>query len=303
MPPAAPQVTLDINDPLGPVIRISGDWHIHDSVINAEDFLQVVQREEALLKTKTLRFDTVALGSWDSSLVVLLEVLYDWSHEVQLSVDCATLPKPLTQLIALASAVPEMKDAVRHQQHRGLVEHLGVMSVKLGQAVWDMLGFFGEVAQAFGSMIRNRKLPFRVRDFWLILQQGGVEALPIVTLISFLVGMTMAFIGAIQLSNFGATIYVANLVALAMVREMGAMMVGILLCGRTGAAYASQLGSMKVSEELDAFETLGISPIDFLVIPRVIALSLMTPLLCIYANFIGMAGGMFVAVSMMHITV
>ena len=118
----------------------------------------------------------------------------------------------------------------------------------------------------------------------LYIQEAGAEALPIITLISFLVGVIMAFVGAVQLQKFGAAIYVADLVGIAVVREMGAMMTGIVMAGRTGAAFAAQLGTMKVTQEIDALTTMGISPIEFLVLPRVLALCLMMPLLCLYAD-------------------
>ena len=125
---------------------------------------------------------------------------------------------------------------------------------------------------------------------------------PIVTLISILIGLILAFIGAIQLRLFGADIYVANLVAIGMTREMGAMMTAIIMAGRTGAAFAAKLGSMQVNEEIDAFKTMGIAAIDFLVLPRVLALILMMPLLTVYANVIGILGGLWVSVGMLDIS-
>ena len=128
-------------------------------------------------------------------------------------------------------------------------------------------------------------------DLAIELQDAGARALPIVTLISFLVGMIMAFVGAVQLQQFGASIYVANMVAIAMAREMGAMMTAIIMAGRTGSAYAAQLGTMNVSQEIDALTTMGIPAMDFLVLPRMLALSLMLPLLAVYADFVGIVGG------------
>ena len=126
--------------------------------------------------------------------------------------------------------------------------------------------------------------------------------LPIVGLISLLVGLILAFIGTLQLAMFGAQIYVANLVGIAMVREMGPMMAAIIMAGRTGASFSAQLGTMQVNEEIDAFRTLGISPVEFLVLPRMLALMLMMPLLCIFADLLGILGGMLVSVTMFDIT-
>ena len=133
------------------------------------------------------------------------------------------------------------------------------------------------------------------------MQQCGAMALPIVSLISVLVGMTLAYTGALILRQYGGDIYVADLVGVSMVREMGALMTGIVLAGRTGAAFAAQLGNMRANEEIDAFTTLGISPVEFLVMPRLIALGLMMPLLGLYANCLGILGGMFVAMSVLGI--
>jgi phospholipid/cholesterol/gamma-HCH transport system permease protein len=137
----------------------------------------------------------------------------------------------------------------------------------------------------------------------LTLQQCGAEAVAIVTLVSFLVGLILAFIGAIQLQQFGAQIFVADLVGLGMAREMGAMMTAIIMAGRTGASFAAQLGTMTANEEIDALETMGISPVEFLVLPRLLALTLMMPLLCLYSNLLGIIGGAVVGVGMLDLGV
>jgi phospholipid/cholesterol/gamma-HCH transport system permease protein len=147
-----------------------------------------------------------------------------------------------------------------------------------------------------------RQRPFSTGRFHCLLRECGADALPIVSMISLLVGLILAFVGAIQLQMFGAQIYVANLVGIAMVRVLGAVMTGIIMSGRTGAAFAAQLGTMQVNEELDALETLGIAPMDFLVIPRMLALTLMMPLLCLYADLMGVLGGLIVGVTMLDIS-
>jgi phospholipid/cholesterol/gamma-HCH transport system permease protein len=142
---------------------------------------------------------------------------------------------------------------------------------------------------------------FRWRDCVDEMQQCGAMALPIVSLISFLVGLIMAYQAAVQLRQFGADIYVADLVGLSVVREMGPMMAAIVLAGRTGAAFAATLGNMKANEEIDALSALGISPVDFLVLPRIVALGLMMPLLALYANCVGILGGMIVSAGILQI--
>jgi phospholipid/cholesterol/gamma-HCH transport system permease protein len=142
----------------------------------------------------------------------------------------------------------------------------------------------------------------RWSDVALLVQQSGIEALPIVTLVTFLLGLILAFVGAIQLQTFGATIYVADLVGVAMVRDMGALITGIIMAGRSGAAFAAQIGAMKVTQEIDALETMAIPAMDFLVLPRVIALFLMMPLLTLYGDAMGILGGGFVGVTMLGIS-
>ena len=168
------------------------------------------------------------------------------------------------------------------------------------QASREVVAFLGEVTIAFGRLLRG-KARFRRSDLMLILQEVGAQALPIVSMISFLVGVILAFLGSIQLLQFGAQIYVADLVGIGMARDMAAMMVGIILAGRTGAAFAAQLGTMQVNEEIDALATLGLSPMEFLVLPRVLALVVMTPLLCLYANLMGLLGGAFVGVAFLDL--
>ena len=136
-------------------------------------------------------------------------------------------------------------------------------------------------------------------DFCAALDDCGPKALAIVSLISFLVGLILAFVGAVQLQIFGAQIYVASLVTVGMCRIMGAIMVGIIMAGRTGSAYAATIGTMQVNEELDALQTMGLSQIDFLVMPRLLALILAMPILTMLADFMGMLGGGFVGVFIM----
>ena len=175
------------------------------------------------------------------------------------------------------------------------------MTITAFEGVKTALEFTGDAVLSFGRILRGQAA-FDWRLFWLTMQECSSQALPIVGMISFLTGLIFAFVGAIQLRQFGAGIYVANLVAVAMAREMGAIMTGIIMAGRTGAAFAAQIGSMKVSEEIDALRTLAISPMDFLVSPRLLALFLMMPLLVLYADLVGILGGALVALSFLGIS-
>jgi phospholipid/cholesterol/gamma-HCH transport system permease protein len=180
-------------------------------------------------------------------------------------------------------------------------ERIGDRAGAYGLATIATLGFIGDAAVALTGLVRG-SARYRPIDLAQNIQDCGPSAVGIVTLISFLVGVILAFMGAVQLQQFGAAIFVADLVGIGMLREMGAMMTAIIMSGRTGAAFAAQLGTMKVTQEIDALTTMGISPLQFLVLPRVLALVLMMPLLCLYSDLMGILGGAFVGVGMLDLS-
>jgi phospholipid/cholesterol/gamma-HCH transport system permease protein len=182
-----------------------------------------------------------------------------------------------------------------------LLLRTGVGTQSFLQGVEDGLEFLGQLSIAMVQLVRGRA-HYRKRDLWVFVQDAGPRALGIVSLISFLVGLILAFVGAAQLRQFGAGIYVADLVGIAVVREMGAMMTAVIMAGRTGAAFAAQLGTMTANEEIDALRTAGISPIEFLVLPRVLSLCLMMPLLALFSDVVGIVGGACVATSMLEVS-
>jgi phospholipid/cholesterol/gamma-HCH transport system permease protein len=214
-------------------------------------------------------------------------------------VDQRGLPAGVQRLLALAAAVPEQAAARRRGAPLLWLDGIGTAVLSGWQGAWDILGFIGEAVLA-GLRLLGGQARFRRVDLALFLQQCGAQALGIVTLVSFLVGLILAFVGAVQLRQFGAQIYVADLVGLAITREMGAMMTGVILAGRTGAAFAAQLGTMQVNEEIDALVTMGIPPMEFLVLPRMLALMLMMPVLCVYADLVGILAGLLVSITLLH---
>jgi len=203
------------------------------------------------------------------------------------------LPENLRGLLQLALAVPEEGGAHADVHAESRLEKLGNLTVSAWQGGTALVDFTGQTVLSLSRFVR-RRARFRRSDFWMTLQQCGVEALPIVSLINFLIGLILAFVGNVQLANFGAGLYVADLVGISMVREMGVVMTAIIMSGRTGAAFAAHIGSMKANEEIDALRTFGFDPFDFLVLPRLMALVLMMPLLTVYADIIGILGGMLV---------
>jgi phospholipid/cholesterol/gamma-HCH transport system permease protein len=218
-----------------------------------------------------------------------------------ISTDISNLPSVFKRLLTLATAVPERDGVKKTASPSHFLDTIGHKATNILTESQKILFFIGELYLSLFRFIRG-KARFQSQDFWQVVQECGPNALPIVTLISLLIGLILAFIGAIQLRLFGADIYVANLVAIGMTREMGAMMTAIIMSGRTGAAFAAKLGTMHVNEEIDAFKTMGIAAMDFLVLPRVLALILMMPLLTVYSNIIGILGGMWVAVGMLDIS-
>ena len=279
-------------------VRLAGVWRLADGLPSADGVRAALGK---LGQKPRIAFEAAGVASWDSALVTFVVQLLLLGRETGAAVDLAGLPDGLRRLVALATAVPERKDAARVSPHLPLVPAVGRWAIHFVGGGRDTLEFFGELIASFGRFLRGRA-SFRGSDFLLHVQECGAQAFPIVTVISVLLGLILAFVGAVQLKLFGADIYVANLVVIAMSREMAAIMTAIVLAGRTGAAYAAQIGAMQGNEEIDALTTLGISPMDFLVLPRVLALVLMTPLLCVYSNLMGILGGYAVAMAMLSVT-
>lgn len=278
------------------VLMLSGSWLLRQH-LPSFDAVEKACTEQPPSK---IAFDTQKLTDWDSGLMTLIQKTGDLARMLKADLSYEGLPKGAQGLMHLADAVPE-KETGKNNIERSLFYRVGSTSIVLAEELWETFTFIGECTLALGKFCVGRA-KLRWSDVLLTIQQTGPEALPIVALISFLVGLILGFVGAVQLQQFGASIYVANLVGVAMVREMGAIMAGIIMCGRTGAAFAAQLGSMKVSEEIDALQTLGLSPIEFLVLPRMLALIIMMPLLVLFADFIGIIGGLVVSLMVLDVT-
>jgi phospholipid/cholesterol/gamma-HCH transport system permease protein len=280
------------------VVRLAGDWHLRHGLPSPELVEKELDKDP---KPTKLTFDAAELRDWDSGLLTFLIGVSEICHKRKLAADWAPLPEGVRSLIQLAEAVPEKTGARAEVSHTSFIEQLGSEAISYAKGLDDFLSFLGEVSIAFAKLAVG-KARFRRVDLMIVIQDCGANAFGIVTLVTFLVGVILAFMGAVQLQQFGAAIYVADLVGIAMSRDMGAMMTAIIMAGRTGAAFAAQLGSMKVTQEIDALTTMGVSPLEFLVLPRVLALFLMIPLLCVYADCMGVLGGAFVGVTMLHLT-
>ncbi len=279
-------------------VTLTGDWLLDGTLPDIEPVIECLRQTPT---PATVRFDTSGIGEWDTGLVSRLVSIHRSAEANSIPIDDSGLPEGARQLIALAFAVREREGARRKARDIGLLEGIGEKTLRVVGRSRDLLAFVGELMLSFGRLFRGKATYLR-SDLVQYIQEAGAEALPIVSLISFLIGMIFAFVGVMQLNNFGAGIYTADLVAVAMVREMAPIMTGIIMAGRTGAAYAAQIGTMKVNEEVDALTTLGMDPVDFLVTPRVIALIVMLPLLTLYGSLMGILGGTFVGLSMLDVS-
>ncbi len=272
------------------VVELAGDWR-HDG--------KAIEVTGEPSDQEPASYQADKLGSFDSTLpaylLANLRKVEKPSKEkgVAAKASLEGLPPNLLGLMDLALAVPEESEARSKEAELNNIAQLGAGTIKAWNSLMSVAEFTGQSLLSLGRFFRGRAR-FRSRDFWLIVQECGVQALPIVALISFLIGMILAFVGNVQLKNFGASLYVADLVGIAMVREMGVVMTAIIMSGRTGAAFAAHIGSMKANEEIDALRTFGFDPFDFLVLPRMIALILMMPLLTLFADVVGFLGGMLV---------
>ena len=239
-------------------------------------------------------FSAVNLGAWDSSLLLIIFDTVKQAEKQNIKTNLENLPQNIQDLIRLAFEVDRSPEK-SNDNSLNFIENIGYKTINLGKLSAKVLHFCGQTFGAVGRLFTADTI-MRKTDFFAALEDCGPKALGIVALISFLVGLILAFVGGVQLQEFGAQIYIASLVTIGMCRIMGAIMVGIIMAGRTGSSYAAAIGTMQVNEELDALETMGLSRIDFLVLPRLLALVIAMPILTMLSDFMGMVGGAFVGV-------
>ncbi len=290
---SAPGVNYDFTDTGTAVIKLSGNWTLTDSTPDSEETLRRLADTQSL---KHIAFDTGALGAWDTVLLAYLKDVFSYCAEHQVEVEQSGLPEGTRGLLDLAEAVPERGKKEENPAARdSLLEQIGRDAVAFLETAGTFFVFFWQVFVALGRFLIG-KTKVRRADLFLNMQEVGVRGLPIISLITFLVGIILAYVSAAQLAEFGAKIYVAHVVGVGMAREMAPMMTAIIVAGRTGAAFAAQLGTMTVNEEIDAYRTLGLPPVETLVLPRVLALTLMMPFLVVYANLMGNAGSAAISI-------
>jgi phospholipid/cholesterol/gamma-HCH transport system permease protein len=278
------------------VIVLDGDWLARDGQAIASE---AARAGVALTGARALAFDAAMLGNWDSALIAFVWELRTGAAERGLVCDSSGLPASVRHLLGLVGAdhphqIPEYtRETARTRTGRRAI---GVWIETL--AVTRMLG---EVLLCGGAALRGGAKLRRI-DLLSCIRDAGLAALPIVTIVNFLVGAILAFVGAAQFRRFGVGIFVANLVGVATVREMAAVMTAIVMAGRTGGAYAAEIATMQGREEIDALLAIGIPLPDYLLLPRVSALIGMMPFLYLYGCAVGLLGGFLVAVVMLDLT-
>jgi phospholipid/cholesterol/gamma-HCH transport system permease protein len=278
-------------------VALGGEWKLGGGIPAPQGVLEEIAR---LPHPQRLMLETSVLAGWDSGLLTFLLAVVSRCTELGVEVDRHGLPEGVKQLLALATAVPA-RPARRRATPKPFLARVGDAAIGWRNGWRDTLAFIGEAFVSLLGLLTG-KARFRRSDLLRALQDCGAQSLGIVALINLLVGIILAFVGAIELRNFGAQIYVAHLVGIGMLRDIAPIMTGIIVTGRTGASFTAELATMEANQEIDALKTLGIPPMDFLVLPRLLALSLMMPLLCLYADLVGITGGLVVSASMLGIS-
>ena len=280
------------------VLLLSGDWLLRSERPAFSRVLEFCEANDVAMTS--LRVEADNLGDWDTALLIFARKCRDFAADRGVECEFINFPEGVLKLVELSLAVPEV-EAPPPVVQGSWFAHVGGRTLNVYAGVSRYCDFIGRLFLDVLAFVSGRS-QLRKRDFILLLQTTGPQALGIVCLLSFLMGLIVAFVGVIQLQKFGADVYVADLVGVAMTRELAAVMLGVIMAGRTGAAFAAQIGSMRVNEEVDALTCFGISPMQFLVLPRVFALILMMPLLCACADLVSIVGGMVVAVGISDVT-
>jgi len=266
-------------------------------ILNSYGIAQIWTKTiQAMSPEKSVKIDASKVEYLDGAGVALLtELKKQASGEFEIT----GLKKEYQQLFDLFSG-PESPLVKQEEPATDLFTSAGIFIQSFTSDVASIFGFIGEVFIGSRAALKG-KIRIRWQDAFVVMEKCGVNALPIIALLGFLIGLIMAFQGTIPMRTFGVEIYVADLVAISVIRELGPLMTAIILAGRSGSAFSAELGTMKVREEIDAFVTMGLSPVNFLALPRIIAAMLMTPILSVFMTVFALIGGAVVITSMGYI--
>jgi phospholipid/cholesterol/gamma-HCH transport system permease protein len=291
-PSPTPHWTSDVEGATS-LVALSGDW-----VARTDGIEEGVAQRVLGPGVRIVQFNTVELGHWDSGLIAFLIALREAANKDGVTFDEGGLPRPARRLLALVSnraAKPASEPAI------AIPHRVGAWAIQVWTEGIEVSALLGNMLLRGGVALRGRSA-MRASDMVEAMFDAGVAALPIITLVGLLVGGILAFIGASELSKFGAGVYVGNLVAIGMVREMAALMTAIIMAGRTGGAYSATIAAMQGAEEIDALRAMGIPIFDYLILPKLLALSAMMPILYLYGCLVGIFGGLCVGAATLHVT-
>jgi phospholipid/cholesterol/gamma-HCH transport system permease protein len=277
-------------------LQLGGDWNASDPEPAS---LEILDRLTSAGGVRHLTVSGRGLGIWNTQLAALLFGLRKNGWQRRITTEFTDLPVGLARMVEMAGAPEEtVQPGVRRP---GVFVAVGQGALSRVRAAVDVCGSVGSLVLAALAVARGRG-HVRRGDTWYLVRTVGADALGIVALANFLVGVILAFVAAVQLEQFGTEIYVANLVGISTAREMAPIITAVVLAGRTGAAFASEIAAMQGNEEIDALHALGISPHEYLVLPRVFALSATMPFLYLYACAVGILGGLVIGVGMLDLT-
>jgi phospholipid/cholesterol/gamma-HCH transport system permease protein len=295
----------------GPTLRVTGEPGRKVSFIisgrialeNLDTFRAQLHRQLDDLNPADLEVDLSGVAYLDSAGALALIQLESESRARSLPCRFLNLPEEAARIMDLIDRESlTQAPLIAEKRSGGLLEQVGEASLKLANDLIQVLTFLGELLSALlVSLLRPRSV--RWGDVLFYMKRAGVDGLPIVGLIGLLLGLIIAFMSSLQLKQFGANIYVASLLAVAMVQELGPIMTAILVAGRSGSAFAAEIGTMKVNEEVDALVTMGFDPVKFLAVPKVLASMIVVPVLTVYATLFGLLGGLIIGVLGLDLTV
>lgn len=277
-------------------MSLTGDWMVRETGIRDRSAMLRLLSEAG--DAQRLAVDASGLGRWDTALIVFIQQLRE-----QVELDESGLPDAARRLLALAAESETLPGSAKPVRRRSsLPEWVGQGTIGLWESAIGLTELLGLAVLRAPAALTGRTRT-RAIDVLDLMRESGAGALVIVAIVNALVGAILAFVGAVQLRRFGAEIYVADLVGIATVRELAAIMTAIVMAGRTGGAFAAQLATMQGNEEIDALQALGIPVFDYLVLPRIAALVAMLPLLYIYACLVGLVGGGIVSALALDVSV
>lgn len=270
---------------------------------NSKKYIDIIKNINSYNNYNSINIDFSKQSNFDTYLIIFLKKISIYCKNNNLNFEIINSSEDIDTIISLLNTSVDNEIAFHSDlsRFRGAFQSLGDRVINIYYDIYNFTSFFGELSKRLFSLFIN---PLRMRwsDFPVHFTQSGVYALPITVMIVFLIGLITGYQGALQLKQFGADGYIADLVGISLTRELSPLMVAILVAGRSGSAFAAELGTMKVSEEIDALNTMGFDSIDFLVLPRILAVTMAMPLLVLICNIVGIAGGLISALTTLDVT-